>query len=227
MGHPEGKGGERANAEAVRQEVKAFIEHTLKLAIAPEKSHIRPSRQGVIFLGYWVKIYSGTRVVKLKMGSGHTARKTISERMQLHIPPGRLEKFCTAKSECHRQTTPNTFALTLSRSELLRQWNTGTCEYCETTEGPFQVHHMRKMKDVANGKELWQKMMAARCSKTLILCMRCHQLLHAGRLLDKETLKLRVRGEPCARDRCKHGSARGGRVTQSWASAPYSTPLKA
>src|SRR2546423_1085846 len=43
--------GSRADAEAVRQKVKAYIEHTLKLTIAPEKSHIRPSRQGVIFLG--------------------------------------------------------------------------------------------------------------------------------------------------------------------------------
>ncbi len=301
--------GSRADAEAVRQKVKAYIEHTLKLTIAPEKSHIRPSRQGVIFLGYWVKTYSGTRMVKLKMGSRHTTRKTISERLQLHIPPGRLEKFCTAKrygnyqtikarhkaeltvlsdteiilayngelrglanyyalahnvkrkmsklaylwrtslfktlAKKHKQKVnaiakrlqtedghalivrerqkirvtrrfrlkdlhpplasdrgidmpPNTFALALSRSELIRRWNSRTCEYCETTEGPFQVHHIRKMKDVANGKELWQKMMAARCRKTLILCIRCHQLLHAGKLPDKETLKVQVRGEPCA-----------------------------
>jgi group II intron reverse transcriptase/maturase len=301
--------GSRSDAETVRQEVRQYIEQTLKLTIAEEKSHIRPSRQGVNFVGYWVKTYSGTRVVKLKMGTRYTTRKTVSERLQLHIPPSTLQKFCAAKrygdyqttkarhkteftvlsdteiilayngelrglanyyalahnvkrkmsklaylwrtslfktlAKKHKQrvnaiakrlqtedgyaltvreeqkirttrlyrlkdlhpplpsdrridTPPNTFALTLSRSELLRRWNTRQCEYCETTEGPFQVHHIRKMKDVANGKEPWQKMMTARCRKTLILCVRCHQLLHAGKLPDKEYLKAQVRGEPCA-----------------------------
>ncbi|MFL5696136.1 MAG: hypothetical protein ACJ797_03405 [Ktedonobacteraceae bacterium] len=33
---------------------------------------------------------------------------------------------------------------------------------------------MRKMKDVAKGKALWQKMMAARNRKTLVLCQNCY-----------------------------------------------------
>jgi RNA-directed DNA polymerase len=77
---------------------------------------------------------------------------------------------------------PNTFALTLSRSELIRRINAEQCEYCETKEGPFQVHHVRKMKDVASGKELWQRIMIARRRKTLVLCVQCHQQLHAGTL---------------------------------------------
>jgi len=92
---------------------------------------------------------------------------------------------------------PNTFALTLSRSELIRRINTERCEYCETKEGPFQVHHIRKMKDIAEGKELWQRMMIARHRKTLVLCMKCHQRLHAGTLPGKEQFKKQVKGEPC------------------------------
>lgn len=79
---------------------------------------------------------------------------------------------------------PNVLALTLSRSELIRRLNAEQCEYCETRNGPFEVHHIRKMKDVAHGKQLWQQMMAARRRKTLLLCQNCHHLLHAGKLPD-------------------------------------------
>jgi hypothetical protein len=52
------------------------------------------------------------------------------------------------------------------------------------------------MKDVAQGKELWQRMMIARNRKTLILCCRCHDRLHAGTLPDTEHAKRQVKGEP-------------------------------
>jgi AI2M/AI1M-like, HNH endonuclease len=103
----------------------------------------------------------------------------------------------------------NSLTLTLNRSELIRRLNAQKCEYCESTEGPFEVHHIRKMKDVAQGKALWQKMMAARNRKTLILCLHCHQRLHAGTLPEKEYRKKLVKGEPCAVTSRQHGSERG------------------
>jgi retron-type reverse transcriptase len=42
--------GSKADAERVRQEVRGFIEGTLKLTIAEEKSHIRHSREGACYL---------------------------------------------------------------------------------------------------------------------------------------------------------------------------------
>jgi len=57
--------GSFADAEPVRQQVTAFIQETLKLTIAEEKSHIRHSKKGMIFVGYEVKTYSGDRVVKV------------------------------------------------------------------------------------------------------------------------------------------------------------------
>jgi hypothetical protein len=93
---------------------------------------------------------------------------------------------------------PNTYIWTLSRSEVIKRLNRKQCEYCETTEGPFEVHHRRKLKDVAKAKELWQQIMVARRRKTLILCRNCHHRLHAGTLPDKRYLKERVKGEPCA-----------------------------
>ncbi len=301
--------GSKADAELVRQEVRRFIEQTLKLTIAEEKSHIRHSKEGVIFVGYWIKTYSGNRIVKVKCSNRHTTRKSMSEQIQIHIPPEKLQKFCTNhkygnyvttktrhkpertilsnaeiilayngefqglanyyalaqngkrdmnkleyiwrgsmfKTLAHKHKTsvskiakqlktedghtliirgehktryirvfrlkdlrkpeptdphldeqPNTYIWTLSRSEVIKRLNRKQCEYCETTEGPFEVHHVRKLKDVAKGKELWQQIMAARRRKTLILCRNCHHRLHTGTLPDKRYLKEKVKGEPCA-----------------------------
>lgn len=292
--------GSKADAERVRQEVQRFIQEILHLTIAEEKSHIRHSKQGVIFVGYWIRTYSGNRVVKVKCSNRHTTRKSVSERLQLHIPKGRLQKFCTTKRYGHYATVeaqhkpefsslsdaeiilayngelhglanyyalahdvkrdmgklayiwrqslfktlankhkesmnkvakrlktneghalvirgeqktrviklfrmkdlkpsasnnagidipPNTFALTLSRSELTRRLNMSVCEYCGTQQGPFEVHHIRKLKDIAKGKEPWQRLMMARHRKTLILCGQCHQQLHAGVLPAKTSFQ--------------------------------------
>jgi RNA-directed DNA polymerase len=89
--------GSKADAEQVRQEVRDYLEQTLRLSIAEEKSHIRHGKEGVIFLGYWVGTYTGDKIVKVKRGSRHTTFKAISERLQLRIPPGRLQHFCTSK----------------------------------------------------------------------------------------------------------------------------------
>ncbi len=91
---------------------------------------------------------------------------------------------------------PNGYIWTLSRSEVIKRLNRKRCEYCEATEGPFEVHHVRKLKDVAKGKVLWQRMMAARHRKTLVLCRACHHHLHAGTLasqrVSQETRKWRA-----------------------------------
>jgi group II intron reverse transcriptase/maturase len=301
--------GSHADAERIKQEVRQFIQERLKLTIAEEKSHIGHSKKGVTFVGYELKTYSSDHTVKVKKGPRHTTVKSLSEQIQVHIPPGKLQKFCTEKgygiyetgktihkpewlqlsdaeiilayngefqglanfyalaigakatmsklewmwetsllktlankhktsvnqivkrlkteeglvlklqterktryirvfrlkylkkpppTNPHLDEQPNTYIWTLSRSEVIKRLNRKQCEYCGTTEGTFEVHHIRKLKDVAEGKELWKRMMAARHRKTLILCRRCHHQLHAGTLPDKEYLKQYVDGEPCA-----------------------------
>ncbi len=302
--------GSKADAERVGQEMRAFLQETLKLTVAEEKSHIRHSKEGSTFVGHEIKTYTGKRVVKVKRGSQHYTAETIAERLQLHIPPGKLQQFClknrygsydtawghhrpelttlsdaeiilayngelrglanyyalaynvkremgklhytwqtslfktlaskhkgsinqitkqlktddgyvlTIKGEQKTRNIrvfrlkdlepprvtsenidklPNTFPLTLSRSELIRRLNTEKCEYCGTKEGPFEVHHIRKMKDVVQGKQLWQQVMAGRRRKTLVLCLHCHHQLHAGKLPDVEYARKQVKGEPCAK----------------------------
>lgn len=256
-------------------------------------------------MGYGIRTYSGNRVVKVKCNNRHTRRKSVSERLQLHIPKGRLQKFCTTKrygnsatvegrhkagllslsdaeiilasngelhglanyyalahdvrrdmgklaymwrqslfktlASKHKESVnrvakrlksdeghaliihteqktrairlfrlkdlrlpssndpgidipPNTFALTLSRSELIRRLNTSKCEYCETQHGPFEVHHIRKLKDVAKGKEPGPRLMMARRRKTLILCAQCHHQFHTGTLPDRKSIQGKSKG---------------------------------
>jgi len=276
--------------------------------------------KGATFVGYEVKTYSGDRTIKVKRGSRHTTFKSVSEKLQLHIPAGKLQKFCLNKGYGDYTTTraihrkeliqqsdaeiitvfngelrglmnyyalafnvkthmhklhyiwersllkslankhktsmnkiikrlkteeglvltvqdkektrvikvfrpkdlkpvashnakvdrpPNILMLTLCRSELIRRLNASKYEYCETTTGPFEVHHIRKMKDVARGKTQWQKLMAARNRKTLVLCLNCHHLLHAGKLPDREHRTRQVKGEPDAWKSRTSGSVGG------------------
>jgi RNA-directed DNA polymerase len=296
--------GSKADAEVIRWKIKQYVEGTLKLTVSEEKSHIRHGKEGVMFLGYWIKTYTGNRIVKVKRGKRHFTFESVNERLQLQIPPEKLLKFCISKrygnyntgktrhkqdlvnlsdaeiilaynaelrgfanyyalalnakrdmnklaylwwqsllktlARKHKTTAnktakrlkrddghalivegekktrvirvfrlkdlkpprvsdsqvdiqPNIFALTLSRSELIRRLNAERCEYCGMVEGPFEVHHIRKMKDVEHGKQLWQKVMASRNRKTLILCLQCHHLLHAGKLPDVSYFKNKQR----------------------------------
>jgi len=79
---------------------------------------------------------------------------------------------------------PNLFVYS-GRSELLRRLFADKCESCDTEEGPFEVHHVRKLADVAKNATRWDRMMAERQRKTLILCRPCHAELHRGTLPDR------------------------------------------
>jgi len=82
---------------------------------------------------------------------------------------------------------PLTFNYT-SGSELLRRINANKCEYCEREGGYFQIHHVRKLADIKEGKQPWEKIMIARKRKTIVLCVDCHQKLTKGTLPDRRYL---------------------------------------
>jgi group II intron reverse transcriptase/maturase len=84
------------------------------------------------------------------------------------------------------------------RTEILERMNAQICEYCGQEDGYFEVHHVRKLSDIKDGKEKWQKLMIARRRKTLVLCVECHDLLHAGKLPSWRRSMNERSGEPCA-----------------------------
>jgi hypothetical protein len=75
-----------------------------------------------------------------------------------------------------------------SRTELGQRLSANQCEWCDDQTGPFEVHHVRKMKDL-KGKAEWEILMIARQRKTMVLCKRCHVDLHAGRLSENTRAK--------------------------------------
>jgi len=66
-------------------------------------------------------------------------------------------------------------------TSLISRMNAHICEVCGNTDGPFEIHHVKKLKDL-KGKEPWERLMIARKRKTMVLCLKCHDELHAGTL---------------------------------------------
>ena len=55
------------------------------------------------------------------------------------------------------------------------------CEFCGSTDSEgYEVHHVRKLKDI-KGKGLLESVMIARHRKTIVLCLECHRKLHSGK----------------------------------------------
>jgi hypothetical protein len=69
----------------------------------------------------------------------------------------------------------------IGHTELGQRLRARKCEWCGTVQPPFEVHHVRKLKDL-KGKNSWEQQMIARQRKTMVLCRKCHVDLHAGRL---------------------------------------------
>jgi len=97
--------GSKAEAEQVRETVTHFVQTDLKLTVSADKSGIRHAREGMPFLGYRVCTYTGRRVIKTRRGTRHTTARTMTDRVQLHIPPERLQGFCHAKRYGTYETT--------------------------------------------------------------------------------------------------------------------------
>jgi len=80
---------------------------------------------------------------------------------------------------------PTTAHLRFGRSTLDQRLSANTCESCDKIGGHFEVHHVRKLKDL-QGKEWWEQVMSYRKRKTIILCIECHDLLHAHKLFNRQ-----------------------------------------
>lgn len=94
----------------------------------------------------------------------------------------------------HVDLQPNT-RMYRSRTELGKRLLAQECEWCGRQGGLIEVHHVRKLGNL-EGKALWERHMIERNRKTMVLCGKCHDDLHAGRLGEK-----RVKRKPESRIR--------------------------
>ena len=71
-------------------------------------------------------------------------------------------------------------------TEVVKRLLAERCEICGTS-GEVEVHHVRHLSDLKQKGRVerprWMTIMSARRRKTLVLCLRCHDDLHAGRPL--------------------------------------------
>lgn len=67
-----------------------------------------------------------------------------------------------------------------NRNSLEARLKAKTCELCGSTQAElYELHHVRKVKDL-KGKELWEQCMIAKRRKTLVVCKSCHNAIHYG-----------------------------------------------
>lgn len=71
-------------------------------------------------------------------------------------------------------TVPNLVSV---RNEIAGRLKAKCCELCGATEGPFEVHHVRRLKDLT-GNTAWEQKMWTIRRKTLIVCKDCHKRIH-------------------------------------------------
>ena len=72
--------------------------------------------------------------------------------------------------------------VTVRRKELVTRLQAGRCELCTQT-ATVDAHHVGKLADLARpGKPqpVWDRLMAKRRRKTLIVCVDCHATIHDG-----------------------------------------------
>jgi group II intron reverse transcriptase/maturase len=291
--------GTKEDAIRTMEEVKTFVEGTLKLTISTEKSRLAALEDGVEFLGYGVTSRRMDKRMKCVVGRAedrvvHAVKRTITSHIHLSVPTERVRTFAQQRgygtydagpndirarfpllaqsdfeivsqfnSELRgfanyyalapkyylnhlewmahtslyktlgrkhdeewakvfrRMWTKNGRALAYNqdgksgllrvfrlkdrakpdrrhspdqlpnlfqyagRSELLRRLLAEKCEACGTEEAPFEVHHVRKLADVAKNITRWDRLMVERRRKTLVLCRPCHVDLHRGTLPDR------------------------------------------
>ena len=100
------------------------------------------------------------------------------------------------------------------RTELIKRLLADVCEVCGAT-GVVEVHHVRKLADLAKRKDgrnrpEWAKRMATRHRKTMVVCPTCHDDIHAGRPLKyRGSLGEKITGEPGDAETVKPGSEGG------------------
>ena len=65
-----------------------------------------------------------------------------------------------------------------SVTTLEKRLRANVCELCGATAGNFEIHHIKKVKNL-KGKEPWERAMIAKKRKTLVVCEACHNVIHS------------------------------------------------
>ena len=97
---------------------------------------------------------------------------------------GRKRCYFAKLADCKNVNNPTDVISTatqmyrMSVNTFEKRLNAKTCELCGTTESDhYEVHHINKLKNI-KGKEPWERAMIAKRRKTLVVCRKCHNMIH-------------------------------------------------
>ncbi len=68
-----------------------------------------------------------------------------------------------------------------TRTDLADRLRAEICDSCGRDVSALQVHHVRKLKNMKS-KDMLHWLHTARNRKTIVMCSKCHNLLHQGKL---------------------------------------------
>ena len=117
---------------------------------------------------------------RLRTGSGYVLRHVVQDE------PRSLEVWLLKHLRPRTWTDPvvdivsTALGLARSRNDLITRLNARICEACGDESGPFEVHHVRHLKDMRDRPIALQRGVS-RQRKTTVLCRPCHLALHQGR----------------------------------------------
>jgi hypothetical protein len=291
-----GINGNKTEAEALKLWLADYLSKELQLELSPEKTLVTSAKERVRFLGYDIKRWSGTRILRYPTVQGVKTRRTGTYQLSLLMPPdnttafareygnpntwhaehrskllnlSELEILLTYNAEVRgflgyysladnlkdgsggvlwitagsffrtlaikRKSSvkqvmkslkkgPGRYVISLekegkgikeyeliastkqleretvtygqvdlipktwmyrSRNELSKRLLASECEWCGNRGNRVEVHHIRKLGNL-EGKTPWERQMIERRRKTMVLCVECHQELHAGKLSEKK-----------------------------------------
>jgi group II intron reverse transcriptase/maturase len=124
--------------------------------------------------------YQATLETKGKTCKGLQAVRERPGKKPLVATWGGISLVWTLKAQLNDQPQP----IYSGRTELGERFLANECEWCGSTEN-VQVHHIRALKDLnkhkGREKPEWMKLMSARRRKTMVVCLKCHQEITAGR----------------------------------------------
>jgi len=298
-----GINGDKTEAEALKIWLGDYLSSELQLELSQEKTLVTSAKERVRFLGYDIKRWSGTRILRYPTTQGVKTRRTGTYQLSLLMPPDKTTAFAreygnsntwhgehrskllnlseleilltynaevrgfleyysladnlkdgsggvlwiTARSffctlAAKRQSSvkkvmkslkkgPGRYVISLekerkgikeyeliastkqlkretvtygqvdlipktwmyqSRNELSRRLLASECEWCGIRSSQVEVHHIRKLGNL-EGKTPWERQMIERRRKTMVLCVECHDELHAGTLSEKKKMLRKTR----------------------------------
>ena len=85
--------GSKEDAAQMEKRIRDYLDVTLKLRVSEEKTGIRHTKDGIIFLGYQVQTYYGDRTVRYRHNGTYTKKRSVPDRLELLVPVEKIQKF--------------------------------------------------------------------------------------------------------------------------------------